>query len=65
MKAIEIAGHRYDSMIKDMGKYFHADVIEDCHEFSFRFDNKVRQGIGRGINFGHGVSLMIAILRCR
>lgn len=59
MKVIEISGYRYESMITDMAKHFRAEVKEDCDEFSFRFDNKVGQGIVRGINFDHGVSLMM------
>jgi len=56
---IDITDYRYESRIEKMSKIFDAPVVNDCEEYSIAFDNQNGKGVIRGINFDHGVSVML------
>lgn len=58
MQSITITDYNYEARIMHLAKMFKSEVENDCGEYSFKFDNQYGQGIIRGINFDHGVSVI-------
>lgn len=59
MENIVISDFHYEERIIKMAQLFGSEVDNDCGEISFSFDNQVGNGTIRGINFDHGVGVMM------
>lgn len=59
MHKIEITGYRYADRIENLGRILNGQVTEDCDEYSAQFDNNYGKGVIKGINFDHGVGVMM------
>lgn len=59
MHTIDIIDYKYKDRVAQLGEYFDANPSTDCDEHSIEFDNHKGKGTIRGINFDHGVSVML------
>jgi len=59
MDTIKITDYKYEQRIAQLAKFFGVEPTEDCDEHSIEFDNRKGKGTIRGINFDHGVSIML------
>lgn len=59
MKNIIISDYQYSKRIEKMASIFSSSPIEDCGEYSFKFNNTLGRGTISGVNFEHGVGVMM------
>lgn len=59
MNRLIIRDYKFDKRITKMAESLGTSVIEDCDEYRLNFHNHIGEGNIRGINFSHGVGVMM------
>jgi|GEM_PF-1393944 len=59
MQSFIISDYNYEARISSMAQALDVEMMTDCDEHSLSFDNHLGKGHIKGINFEHGVSLML------
>ena len=65
MQSFTITDYNYEARISSLAKMLDVEMTTDCDEHSIKFDNQLGKGQIKGINFDHGVSLMLYNLELR
>jgi len=59
MQSFTITDYNYESRISSIAERLDVPMVTDCDEHTIKFDNDIGRGQIKGINFDHGMSLML------